>query len=510
MRYPVLLLFTLGLLDTIRAQNVGINADGATPHASAMLDINVSALPTGAKRGLLIPRMTSTERNNIATPSTGLMVYDQTVNSFWYYNSVAWVEMFVGSSVWGLSGNSATGSEKMGTLNAQPLRFYTNNVERIRILPTGQISVATTGTPFTPEPAYVFHVVAPGNTTAVSGTSKWGIVGEITNSSITGGMAIYAKVVGSANNAVRGRSQHKDSFGLVGTNDTPEGTGLVASGNGLMDNQTYALAVGSAGAYTGRPAGIFSAARDLTGTGAIATGNGVGLPTLPTAGAGMAGIGTTFGVYGKANDNTVGGEQLTTRAGGYFESGSGATHAWSYVAGYGLDGGTGVPRKVLGNGTVNTVVKDTADQYVLLSAPEAPENLFQDYGTGRLVNGKAYIRLDPNLSKNITVNERHPLRVFVQLRGDCKGVYVTNETAEGFEVIELQGGTSDTPFFWNITANRGNQTHPDGTQWKFAEERFARTAGPQSTHQLELKRLPTMQDPDDLKKETGSTEPPRP
>lgn len=164
-------------------------------------------------------------------------------------------------------------------------------------------------------------------------------------------------------------------------------------------------------------------------------------------------------------------------------SGTGASQTFTYVAAY---EGLGTPRKVMGNGTVNTVVRDLEDNYVLLSAPEAPENLFQDYGSGQLMNGRANITLDPILSKNILVNEQHPLRVFVQLRGDCNGVYVTNETATGFEVVELMGGSSNAKFNWSVTANRANVTHSDGVVWNFAEERFARTAGPQSIVPKEL------------------------
>ncbi|HRH39109.1 MAG TPA: hypothetical protein PK760_12225, partial [Flavobacteriales bacterium] len=120
-----------------------------------------------------------------------------------------------------------------------------------------------------------------------------------------------------------------------------------------------------------------------------------------------------------------------------------------------------------------------AGEHVLLSAPEAPENLFQDYGTGQLVNGHAHITIDPIFSRNILVNEAHPLRVFIQLRGNCNGTYVTNESSTGFDVVELQNGTSNTSFHWTVIANRANQTLSDGTQWNFAEERFARTAGPQ-------------------------------
>lgn len=39
------------------AQNIGINVNGAAPAASALLDIDASALPAANKRGLLIPQM---------------------------------------------------------------------------------------------------------------------------------------------------------------------------------------------------------------------------------------------------------------------------------------------------------------------------------------------------------------------------------------------------------------------------------------------------------------------
>ncbi len=62
------------------SQNIGINATGATPHSSAMLDVSSTT------KGMLIPRMTSAQRTAIATPATGLIVYDTDNNSFWVYN----------------------------------------------------------------------------------------------------------------------------------------------------------------------------------------------------------------------------------------------------------------------------------------------------------------------------------------------------------------------------------------------------------------------------------------
>ena len=95
-------------------------------------------------------------------------------------------------------------------------------------------------------------------------------------------------------------------------------------------------------------------------------------------------------------------------------------------------------------------------------APEAPEVLFQDYGTGKLNNGSATINIDPILSKNIIVDDDHPLKVFIQLEGDCKGVYVTNKSSQSFTVKELQGGTSNVDFSYQIVATRVDRKDDNG------------------------------------------------
>lgn len=73
-------------------EGVGINIDGSNPHVSAMLDIKSS------NRGLLIPRMTFDQRNDIATPALGLLVYQtdkqfKFERGFYAYNGTAWVRL---------------------------------------------------------------------------------------------------------------------------------------------------------------------------------------------------------------------------------------------------------------------------------------------------------------------------------------------------------------------------------------------------------------------------------
>jgi hypothetical protein len=82
------LLFIVGKL----LAQVGVSdLPSYSPNSKAMLDI--SSGNGVEKKGLLIPRMTSAQRVAITSPALGLMVFETTSNSFWYYNGTIWVNM---------------------------------------------------------------------------------------------------------------------------------------------------------------------------------------------------------------------------------------------------------------------------------------------------------------------------------------------------------------------------------------------------------------------------------
>ncbi|MEO6228991.1 MAG: tail fiber domain-containing protein [Ferruginibacter sp.] len=72
----VMLIGLLTLITKTYAQNIGINETGNLPDTSAMLDISSST------KGLLLPRMTTTQRNAIPLPANGLVIYNTTLNAF--------------------------------------------------------------------------------------------------------------------------------------------------------------------------------------------------------------------------------------------------------------------------------------------------------------------------------------------------------------------------------------------------------------------------------------------
>jgi hypothetical protein len=338
---------------------------------------------------------------------------------------------------------------------------------------------------------------------AIGANTAVGVFGRTIGTVSAGGFSIGVRAYSNATTGpgygFYGQALSSSAFGGISF-VTSTGAGWQGQNAGTGDgvrgiNTNLTAATAGSGVY-GQTNAITSMAGEFfntnaLGTGVLAVGNNVTGGYL-ARGSGIAATGTQFGVVGFAtttvNTNPLNNAPLNAAgasAGGYFEvQNAGTAQTWSYVAA--RDNG-GVLRKIIGAGTVNTIVKDLNDNYVALSCPEAPENLFQDFGVGQLVNGNARIDLDPILAKNIAVDATHPLKVFVQLEGDCNGVYVTNKSKNGFDVVELAGGKSNTSFSWSIVANRADEVLPDGSVSRYSADRFAPAPGPQSKYQPAFK-----------------------
>lgn len=115
---------------------VGIGTN--MPDPSSVLTISSN------EQGLLIPRMEQSERDNINSPATGLLVY-QTNNSpgFYYFDGNNWITF--GSLGWSLTGNAGTTSSVnyAGTSDNQDLIIGRQNTEAIRILANGNVGIGT-------------------------------------------------------------------------------------------------------------------------------------------------------------------------------------------------------------------------------------------------------------------------------------------------------------------------------------------------------------------------------
>jgi hypothetical protein len=116
-KFILLTMLMVGITSaTINAQ-VGINEDNSQPDATAILDVKSTT------KGVLIPRMTSTQKAAITTPATGLIVYDNTTSSFWYYNGAAWTEIISDSQTLISDADNDTKIQVEKSANEDIIRF---------------------------------------------------------------------------------------------------------------------------------------------------------------------------------------------------------------------------------------------------------------------------------------------------------------------------------------------------------------------------------------------------
>ncbi|MBW6482103.1 MAG: hypothetical protein K0B10_03495 [Vicingaceae bacterium] len=470
-------------LFNLNAQNIGINATGAAPAASAGLDVNFT------NKGLLVPRVALTALNAagpIAAPATSLLVYNtatagvapnNVTPGYYYWGGAAWVRVSTGGDDWKITGNANTtfGTHFLGTTNAQGVDFRTNNIIRLRIPNANQVHANSNGTaalPFysrstDPNTGMYFsaadqlswstggverlrlrnvQLATTFNGTAATPAYSW------TTDVNMGMYRIGTDILGFSTNGVE--RMRIIANGQVGINTPAPVVGdlvstVAAAGREWAINGYNALTIGSS---------IYGEINNNTNVYSTIEGFKTG---TPANGGGVFGIGYAFGTIGLANSGG-------TAYGGYFSTNFGD---FAYVGGW-----NGASRKIIGVGTVGTIINDLNNNRVSMCAPEAPEVLFMDYGVGQLSGGRTHIEIDPILAKNLHVDKNHPIKIFVQLEGDCNGVYVTNKSATGFDVIELNGGTSNVSFSWSLVGNRANEvySYSNGTTRvsDYASERF--------------------------------------
>lgn len=148
------------------SQAVGIN--NANPAASSILDI------TSTSRGFLAPRMTSAQRNAIAAPANGLLVFDTDLGAFYYYDTQgtpAWRPLLASSKSTGLAGWSTLGNAGtlantnfIGTTDAVDLVFRTSNTERLRVYSNNGLLISAISTVGTANTGLRINAISGGST----------------------------------------------------------------------------------------------------------------------------------------------------------------------------------------------------------------------------------------------------------------------------------------------------------------------------------------------------------
>lgn len=259
-----------------------------------------------------------------------------------------------------------------------------------------------------------------GDDYAVGGLSVFG--DELASSGNT--LGVLGQTFSPTAISVEGANFGGGGYGVYGYEDRPDTTGANAAG---VRGEHYSGS--SLGAGLEFASGVWGDTSDIYGVGMLAT----------------ADSGNAMAVFNNSTTDTT--MYITN-----FEESTGSAFVLDISSFYGgycnfLANGT-----LSCSGGLTTVVPTESNKKVQVYSVQSPENWFEDFGSGQLAGGVARVQLETTFAQ--TVNVGVDYHVFVTPKGDCKGLYVTNENAGGFEVHELGGGQSNIAFDYRIVARR--------------------------------------------------------
>jgi len=264
-------------------------------------------------------------------------------------------------------------------------------------------------------------------------------------SNVTGVPGVYGHatvgnthgVIGSGANSgagVFGINSNVVGIGVQGFNDF----GPAVQGNTSAGTGVRGIATTGTGVY-GYSSG---------GNGVYGFANAAGATTIV---AGLYGTSnTTYGIIGNTTAAGYSGLTAITGTAGVAALAATSTVSNAYAAYF---QGTTV---VEGNffvvsGAKSAAIPHTDGSYRAVYCVESPESWFEDFGEGKVVNGKADVHLDPDFGAIVHTDVYH---VFLTPQGDTNGLHVTSRSAGGFTVQEHKGGTSSLTFSWRVVAKR--------------------------------------------------------
>ncbi len=293
--------------------NIGIGT--TTPAASAVLDI------ASTTKGLLIPRMTTAQRTVVASPVTGLLVFDTDTKTLWAYDGAAWKNLYnngggsfslpysqtVNTAIAALQvSNQGSGAALEGAssnelgigINAKTTGEYGWGIFTYSSRHGAKSINAFTdsGTVFNGENNYT------GNTNTLMslvnrGLGKTTTVQLTNNSSTSANMQIAGNHLGEQLRVYQTNAANDSA--AVSVNNAGTGAGINAvskSGGAVIGNSTGGIGISGISSTNYGVKGVTSSSTGFAGVHGTNTG---------TAGSGVVGISHTVntqGVYGNSNN----------------------------------------------------------------------------------------------------------------------------------------------------------------------------------------------------------------
>lgn len=376
----------------VAQNNVGINT--TSPDASAVLDI------TSSNKGLLIPRLSQSERGLIPSPATGLMIFQTDNTPGFYYNagtaaSPSWTAVGAGSgtSAASIFGNGAGGALTVSagstldwaTTATIPAQYSSITINGTLIVPSGMKlrcsgNVTVSGT---------ILVASAPNTQRTTGGEKgiassgafsndvtW-VAKKIPASSISSLINIPLYGGGSGAGGIAGESNGGGgggSFAVYASGSISVSAAGLISANGAdgVNTAPTANANGAGGGAGGLIVLLSKGTITINGTLKANGGLGsAGFSTLSTGsirGGGGGGGGGVICLVAPAIPSVTGSIQITGGSGGATFIGATGSGAGASGGASGGDGGTG------GNASVTSTSGSVGLYQTILTSN--PENLY--------------------------------------------------------------------------------------------------------------------------------------
>lgn len=236
---------------------VGIGT--TTPDSSSLLEIKSTS------KGLLIPRMTQTQKNAIASPAEGLLIYQKNATSgFYYYDGTAW-KAVSSKAGWLLTGNGGTNPSTnfIGTTDAQPLVFKVNNTQ------AGYLDYSNNANTGFGYQSLIANTSGYSNT-AIGYLSLFKNTTGGGNTAI-GDLALADNTTGSGNTATGSAALW---FNTIGANNTANGSGALRNNTSGVSNTAtgYSTLLSNTSGYQNTATGNNALFSNTTGGYNVATG----------------------------------------------------------------------------------------------------------------------------------------------------------------------------------------------------------------------------------------------
>jgi len=288
-----------------------------------------------------------------------------------------------------------------------------------------------------------------GPRTSFSGIS--GIWGDAANHvGVQGTSNIYTGVQGSSVSGSGVQGNSTSGNGMHGVSASTSGifgeTSSTSGGDAALYGYSHNGAIGVFGFSP--KFGVVGEAVGNSATGGLSSVfvNGPAAVWGDTGGGGYAVAGTTDdGIAGEFINNSA--SQETMYVGNFYNGNSNVATITGEAGGCSFFGNG----DVLCDGTISAASKvDGGARAVKTFSVQSAESWYEDAGSGQLVDGVAHVELEPTFAQ--TVNAAMEYHVFLTPNGDSDGLYVTNKTAQGFDVHEQHGGHANIAFDYRIMA----------------------------------------------------------